>query len=97
MYTIEVRPPAEADIIDAFTYYDKISEELGQRFKLELNSCFDRIEGNPLLFQYRYQEIKVAFFNRFPFGIHYTIKGNNVVVLALLHTGSNPKKWFDRL
>jgi plasmid stabilization system protein ParE len=56
------------------------------------------IAQNPAIFQVRYREVRIAFLNKFPFGVHFKIDANRetIVILAVLHTSQNPQIWLDR-
>ncbi len=46
-----VRPEAEADISDAYAWYDSQQSGLGNRFIAEMSRCIADIEHQPLRFQ----------------------------------------------
>lgn len=56
----------------------------------------ETIKLNPLLFQVKYTSVRVAFLHKFPFGIHFIIKDDSVIILAVFHTIFNPSKWLKR-
>ncbi|WAC41723.1 type II toxin-antitoxin system RelE/ParE family toxin [Pedobacter sp. SL55] len=64
----------------------------------EVNTKVNFIAKNPLVYQIRYANIRVAFTDRFPYGIHYEYNEpeNEIIILAVFHTSINPKTWEDR-
>ncbi|MCD4681595.1 MAG: type II toxin-antitoxin system RelE/ParE family toxin [Bacteroidales bacterium] len=53
------------------------------------------LQRNPKAHNIRYENVRTAVLNVFPFMIHYSIDEKNqiVVVLAVLHTSRNPDIW----
>jgi hypothetical protein len=83
---IEFQKGALNDFKDRYSFYSEISAELAQRFE---NDFWDRIhllKNNPLHFQKRYKDMRVAFFKNFPFGIHFVVEDFKIIALKTLHT-----------
>ena len=74
------------DYFDGIAYYEKVSNDLADRFHKEFWGAIDRIKENPLHYQVRYRKIRIAFTEVFPFGIHYIIEKQQITVLKILHT-----------
>ena len=74
------------DYWDGFNFYHKISPHLSQKFYLDFWDSIAKIKANPKQYQERYRQIRIAFLNRFPFGIHYLLKDDRIIVLKILHT-----------
>src|SRR5262249_14798736 len=47
---VVIRPEAEADIAEAYDYYQTVSEGLGAAFLLAVEACFDGIERSPEMY-----------------------------------------------
>ncbi|MBL4754690.1 MAG: type II toxin-antitoxin system RelE/ParE family toxin [Flavobacteriales bacterium] len=54
------------------------------------------IKTNPELFAVKYKQTRVAVVKRFPYGIHYVVEKDRIVILAILHTSRSPKLWKGR-
>jgi len=80
------RTEAEMDLIDIQDYYNRVSAAITNNFFKELFETFDFIEKEPKLFQVRYRGIRIAPLYRFPYGIHYAEKNNQIIVYRILHT-----------
>lgn len=89
-HSLIVKSLAEKDIRGIVEWYADQSEQLPKKFLLKLDAGFDAIIKNPKHFQRRYNEIRIHFLNKFPYGIYYTIEQNTVFVHAVLHTSRNP-------
>ncbi len=54
------------------------------------------IQKNPLKIQIRYEQIRVSFLKKFPYGIHFNVTENIILIIAVFHTAVDPKKWVKR-
>jgi hypothetical protein len=86
IYTIKFEENSLDDFLDGLKYYENISEELANRFDFEFWKTVDFLKENPLLYQCRYRNIRIAFTKNFPFGIHFTVDENLIIVYKILHT-----------
>ncbi len=68
---ILVRPEAEADISEAFRWYEDRSQGLGFEFRRAVHVCVLSLRRNPLAFPAVYGQIRRALLRRFPYGIFY--------------------------
>jgi len=55
------------------------------------------IRRNSKAFQKRYRNVKILFIKRFPYGIHYILKEDEIIVIGIFHTSRTPKNWAKRL
>lgn len=85
-YNLIYRIEAENDLLDIESYYNKISPSLTYKFFTEYFETLQFIEDEPKLFQVRYRGIRIAPLYRFPYGIHYNITDDQVVIFRVLHT-----------
>jgi len=97
MYNLLISDESRLDILDAFSWYESRREGLGSDFEICLDAGFSYVQRNPLLSQKRYKNLRIQFIDRFPYGIHYLIDGNDIKVFGIFHTSRHPKNWSDRL
>ncbi len=99
LYEINYLPYVYEDIKESKLFYESRKKGLGKDFVASVKSEFKKIEKNPLLFEIKYQNTRIAFIDTFPIGIHFEIKENTniIVVKGVYHTSRNPKIWYDRL
>lgn len=97
IYSLLVSDEAALDIMDAFFWYESQKVDLGKGFETVLESGFTRITNNPLHFQDKYNEVRIHYIERFPYGIHYILDDDKIKVVGVFHTARNPKSWIDRL
>lgn len=93
-----VEPSVKQDLKEAARWYNKARKGLGNLFLKEVNKKVKLILQNPLHYQIRYANIRVAFTNIFPYGIHfeYLEKENQVNILAVFHTSRDPELWDEQ-
>jgi|SRR5690606_24464118 toxin ParE1/3/4 len=89
-YNLIVKSLAENDIRRIVEWYANQSEQLLSKFLSKLNTGFDSITKNPEHYQKRFNQIRIHFLSKFPYGIYYTIQQDTVFVHAVLHTKRDP-------
>ena len=95
-YTIFISEAAEWDIREAFLWYQEQKVSLGVDFEKQVTKTIKNIKKNPLKFQTRYQQKRIAFTKKFPYGIHFTISDKTITIVAVFHTSQNPNIWEER-
>lgn len=68
---LTVAPKAEADIKDAFAWYESRSPGLGYSFLLCLEEKLELIRNSPQLFRPRFRRYRLAATRRFPYAIYF--------------------------
>ena len=96
-YLVSIRPEAEAEILEAYQYYEDKAEGLGTEFVRAVDACLASIERNPRMYQVVHKEVRRALLRRFPYGIFYFIEGTTLVVIACFHASRNPRRWRERV
>ena len=86
---------AENDIRAAKKWYKEQSVGLEKRLVLSVKETIGYIAENPLLFELKYRNTRIAFTKVFPFGVHYHCneKTKTITILAILHTSKNTDKY----
>ena len=95
-YSLSIRKEAEADIAEAYQYYESCREGLGSDFVLCIEESIARIQKNPRQYKTIYQNAHRALVRRFPYGIYYVLMGDQIIVIGVLHARKNPKHWQAR-
>lgn len=95
-YQIQYSSYVKDDLIDIKNWYSKINSTLPKHFISEFKSIFDFIKTPPNSFEIRYENVPIAHLNRFPFGIHFELKEEIIIVFGVFHTSRNPKIWKKR-
>jgi plasmid stabilization system protein ParE len=85
-YQLLFRQKAEFDLEEIQAYYHQFSLTVTRNFFTELFETLTYIEQNPTLFQERYRAIRIAPLYCFPYGIHYRVTDNKIIIYRVLHT-----------
>lgn len=95
MYKSIILPLAKEDIHEAALWYNKRQDGLGKRFTAEVREKVHFIRQNPNASNIRYDGVRTAVLNVFPFMVHFTIEEKNktIIISAVLHTSRNPELW----
>ncbi|CAN5283914.1 type II toxin-antitoxin system RelE/ParE family toxin [soil metagenome] len=93
MKRLIVRPEAEADISDAFGWYETQLPGLGGEFLLELEKILELIAERPLLFAEVNGPVRRAVTKRFPIGVFYISDSEAISILSVLHLARDPSAW----
>ena len=96
-YKLSIRKEAEADIAEAYQYYEDCRPNLGSAFMICIDEAISRIERNPRQNRVIGKDIRRALVKRFTYGVFYTLNGNEIIVLAVAHARRNPAHWQSRL
>ena len=85
-----------SDLRYATEWYDSVSAELDNRFRLQVDARFDNIATSPDSFAIAFDDIRFARIHRFPYIIIFKRLNNYIHVLGLFHGTSDPAKWQRR-
>lgn len=91
-YSLSISEAAELDIRDAFLWYEDQKDSLGLTFEKHISKTIQNIQKNPLKIQIRYNQTRVAFLKKFPYGVHFNLIENEIIIVAVFHTSQSPKK-----
>ena len=92
-----IRPEAEADLADAYTWYDRQRKGLGGDFVREVERKLHALRDLPESFPVVYQDVRRALTKRFPYGIYFVLDDSRIIVIAIFHAKRNPKTWQRRI
>jgi len=98
MNKIIILPLTKNDIRESAKWYNKAKKGLGIEFIEEIDLLISIIQTNPLSFAIKYENVRLALINRFPYMIHYEYleNENTIFIKAIFHTSRNPTIWEDR-
>ncbi len=91
IFKLIIKPRAELDTIEAVIWYNTMRDGLGNEFLLTLDAKLNEIIRNPFQYPVFYKSIHRGFTERFPYGVYFTVDGNEVYIHAIVHTSRNPK------
>jgi plasmid stabilization system protein ParE len=90
-------PFAEIELNEAIDYYEKHRSGLGEEFSNEVYSTIQRIIQNPKAWSKLSENTRRCLTNRFPYGVIYQIKGNKILIIAVMHLSRKPNYWQNRI
>ena len=91
-----LRPPAEAELLDARDWYEEQRPGLGGAFATEVDMVFARIVQAPLAYPRVQGETRCALVRRFPYAIYFHATSDEIVVLGVIHGRRHPGRWQSR-
>ena len=97
MYNLAFKPEVYDDIKTAYDWYESQRVGLGEDFLLTLEDSYAKITRTPKLYQDIHKNVRRKLVRRFPYGLFFVLRGNSVIVLAVLHTKREPLVWQDRV
>ncbi len=84
-YSLLIRPEARAEIESAFDWYQARRAGLGFEFESCPEDAFARIVRDPESYAVLFDDIRRVPLKRFPYGVFYRIRNQQVAVLAVFH------------
>jgi toxin ParE1/3/4 len=88
---------ADAELLEAISYYDAKVNGLGDRFLAEVRAATKYIERYPEIAPVKDEGVRVKVLLRFPYSLMYVIGENELLILAIAHHSRRPGYWADRL
>ena len=90
------RPEAEAELLDAQTWYEGGRVGLGAIFAAAVETTITAILQNPMAFPRVKGETRRALVRRFPYAVYFRPLDDEIIVLAVMHARRNPRHWRSR-
>lgn len=89
--------PAQAELAEAVAYYDSQEPGLGSQFAEEVKRTIERILQYPEAWSLISKRTRRCRTNKFPYGIIYQIRGEVLLIVAVMHLHREPTTWKSRL
>jgi plasmid stabilization system protein ParE len=93
---VRVTPEAQADLADARDWYESASRGLGDDFLDEVEATIRSAADWPNAALLVGGTMRRALVARFPYGVFYTVEGDDLVVLGCVHVRRHPRVWRSR-
>ncbi len=89
---------ADFDLLEISDWYNAKNKELIWVFLKDFKEKVKYISENPFACEIRYENFRIAYLKKFPFGIHYYYneEKNLIEIYSVFHTSRNPEHWKDR-
>lgn len=85
-YSILIKPLVFLDAEDAFEWYNKQVEGLGNRFYHHFLATLDNIQANPFYYSYLKEPVRKCRMKNFPYKIYYFVERDTIIILGLAHS-----------
>ncbi len=89
--------PAEAEFLEAISFYNSQSEGLGYEFAVEVHRTIQRIIQYPEAWAKLSERTRRCRTNRFPYGVIYQVREETLLIVAVMHLSREPQTWKSRL
>jgi plasmid stabilization system protein ParE len=87
----------EADLLEAFTWYEEQQPGLGRRFLNDVETTVERIAERPKMLAVVRGATRKALLHTYPYGIYYQIREDAILIFACIHGSRSAKTWRRRL
>lgn len=94
--TFSFHPEARFELISSVDYYEDIQTGLGLKFMDEILLAIERILIYPQSSAKLSQNSRRCLINKFPYGIIYQVKEDEIIIIAIAHLNRKPGFWQDR-
>jgi len=94
--TFDFHPEAEAEFMEAVSFYERIEPALGEEFELEVYGTVRNVLSYPNAWPVLEGDVRRSLTNRFPYGILYSVEADRIHILAVMHLHRRPGYWRKR-
>jgi len=88
---------ARIELDEAIEYYNYEVPGLGDAFLTEVLNALDRIGEFPEAWQRCSKRTRRCLTRRFPYGVIYQIRGQEILIVAIANLHRKPDYWKDRI
>ncbi len=88
---------AAQEFTEAKKYYDSQRVGLGDEFALDVQQTIGRIVEHPTAWAPLSSRTRRCRTSRFPFGVIYQSRTDQILIVAILHERRDPRTWRERL
>lgn len=96
MRRLVIRREARADILEARTWYDRDSNNVGDRFLLAVDTALTALAAAPNLWPDFGEGVRRSPVRGFPYSVYYFTDERRLTVFAVMHYRRDPLVWRRR-
>lgn len=98
MKPVILHPEAEAEVEVSADFYEGRQAGLGEDFRAAVGEALAQIGATPTVFSpYKGGPVRRRLLRRFPFGVYFVERDQEIHVLAVADQRRRPDYWLDRL
>ena len=92
-----LRPEAEAEVEEAYRWYEERSAGLGAEFIRVVDASLASIARQPNHYPLKYKYARQVVLQRFPYSLYYIVQPDgSIEVISCFHMSGNPRRWRSR-
>jgi plasmid stabilization system protein ParE len=84
-WRVIIRPNAEADVLEAWLWYESQRAGLGDELLIDIRAAIRRLETDPERRPFYYRDFRRLLMRRFPYKLFYRLEGDRVMIFRILH------------
>lgn len=92
-FRIRVVPTAQADLTEAFAWYEKAQRGLGDRFLKSVHATLEAAARSPLVNRAIYEDVRRVLTPVSPYGLFYVLERDELILLGCFHARRDPSTW----
>jgi|SRR6185312_16795616 len=92
MLPVKRHPLVSADIQSAYDWYEAKQPGLGGEFIEDFQRAYQRLRHSPEFYSTRFSNVRRLNLGRFPYGIFYVLKPDQIQMLGLLHASRDTER-----
>jgi plasmid stabilization system protein ParE len=89
--------PARDELAEAVEFYNDRRSGLGDDLAAEVERAIDRVLHSPRACPQVSANVRRCHVPRFPYGLLYQIRGQEILIVAVMHSRRDPEYWKERL
>jgi plasmid stabilization system protein ParE len=93
---LSIRSEAEAEIQEAYDWYEAQRPGLGDEFLAAVRQALAAVERSPRQYPIVRGKVRRALLSHFPYSVLYLAEPENTVVIACFHGKRDPRRWYSR-
>jgi len=94
---IQLLEAAKVELDEAIDYYNHEAPGLGEDFLIEILNVLGRIDKYPEAWHPLSRRTRRCRTRRFPYGIIYQIRGDEILIIAIANLHRKPNYWKTRI
>jgi toxin ParE1/3/4 len=84
-WRVIIRPRAEADLQEAWIWYESQRRGLGEELLAEISAAICLLEIDPERRPFYYRDFRRIITRRFPYKLFYRVEKDRVIIFRILH------------